>query len=91
MTDLNIPNLNKKSEKYLFKNKFALRRKSKTRLLIESFFMSVLGFTLIYLFYLIPDKSLIFNNTFEAIEKSFVSFIQIASSLYQILIERYNY
>ena len=36
MSDLNIPNINK-NDKYLFKNKLPLRRKSKRRLLIEIF------------------------------------------------------
>ncbi len=36
MADLNIPNLNIKSEKYIFKKKLNLRRKSKRRLFTES-------------------------------------------------------
>ena len=39
MADLNIPNLNIKSEKYIFKNKLNLRRKSKIRLFTEAFFL----------------------------------------------------
>jgi len=38
MADLNIPNLNIKPDKYIFKKKLNLRRKSKRRLFTESFF-----------------------------------------------------
>ena len=42
MSDLKIPNLNMKSDKYIFKKKLSLRRKSKRRLVIESAFLFVL-------------------------------------------------
>ena len=56
MADLNIPNLNMKSEKYLFKKKLSLRRKSKRRLFIEAAFMLTLSLFLVYVNYLIPNK-----------------------------------
>ena len=62
MTDLKIPNLNKSSNKYLFKNKFSLRRKPKGKLIIESFIMLFLSTLIIFLNSLIPNKTLIFNN-----------------------------
>ena len=71
MADLQIPNLNKKNGKYLFKRKLTLRRKSKRKLLSESFLMFLSGSFLVYLNYLIPKKILLFNNLIGNIEKSF--------------------
>ena len=56
MADLNIPNLNIKSDKYIFKKKLNLRRKSKKRLLTESFFLFIFSVLLVYINYLIPNK-----------------------------------
>ena len=56
MADLNIPNLNIKPDKYIFKKKLNLRRKSKRRLFTESFFLFVLSVLLVYINYLIPNK-----------------------------------
>ena len=58
MADLNIPNLNFKTDKYIFKKKLNLRRKSKRRLLTESFFLFILSVFLVYINYLIPNKNL---------------------------------
>ena len=49
MAELNIPNLNKKSEKYIFKNKLNMRRKSKRRLIRESAFMLTSSVILVYI------------------------------------------
>jgi len=57
MADLNIPNLNIKSDKYIFKKKLNLRRKSKRRLFTESFFLFILSVLLVYINYLIPNKN----------------------------------
>ena len=62
MTDLKIPNLNKNSDKYIFKKKLSLRRKSKRKLINESYIMLFLSFSIIYINYVIPNKLLIFNN-----------------------------
>lgn len=62
MADLNIPNLNKKSDKYLFKKKLTLRRKSKKNLIRESLIMFSLGFLILYLNYLVPNKINLFKN-----------------------------
>ena len=56
MADLNIPNLNIKPDKYIFKKKLNLRRKSKRRLFTESFFLFILSVLLVYINYLIPNK-----------------------------------
>ena len=39
MADLNIPNLNKNTDKYSFKKKLFLKRKSKRKLINEAFIM----------------------------------------------------
>ena len=62
MADLNIPNLKMNSDKYIFKKKLNLRRKSKRRLFIESIFMLILSFLLVYITYLIPNKFLLLQN-----------------------------
>ena len=64
MADLKIPNLNKKSDKFFFKKKLTLRRKSKRKLITESFLMFFLSVLIIYLNFLIPDKKIIFDNFF---------------------------
>ena len=86
MADLNIPNLNKKNEKYLFKNKLSLRRKSKRRLFSESSFMLILSFGLAYINYLIPNKILIFKNFLGNLEKLFQVILSFFSYLFQIVV-----
>ena len=71
MADLNIPNLNKKSDKYIFKKKLNLRRKSKKRLFTESAFMFILSLFLVYINYLIPNKNLLLQNLPATFNKSF--------------------
>ena len=86
MADLNIPNLNTKSDKYIFKKKFNLRRKSKRRLFIESFFLFILGVLLVYINYLIPNKNLLFQNLPSTFNKSFLLLIDLFSYLYEIFL-----
>ena len=84
MVDLNIPNLNNKTEKYIFKNKLNLRRKSKKRLFTEAFFLFILSVLLVYINYLIPNKNLLFQNLPSTFNKSFLLLIDLFSSLYEI-------
>ena len=86
MADLNIPNLNIKSDKYIFKKKFNLRRKSKRRLFIEAFFLFILSVLLVYINYLIPNKNLLLQNLPTTINKSFLLLIELFSYLYDILL-----
>ena len=86
MADLKIPNLNMKSEKYIFKKKFTLRRKSKKRLLTESGFMFIFGLLLAYINYLIPNKNLLFQNLPLTFNKSFILIIELLSNLYEIFL-----
>ena len=86
MADLKIPNLNMNSNKYIFKKKLSLRRKSKKRLFIESLFMFILSLFLIYINYLIPNKNLLLQNLPKTLNKSFILLIDLFSNLYEILL-----
>ena len=86
MADLNIPNLNIKSDKYIFKKKLNLRRKSKKRLFTESLFLFIFSIFLVYLNYLIPNKKLLLQNLPITINKSFLLFIDLFSYLYEIFL-----
>jgi len=86
MADLNIPNLNIKSDKYIFKKKLNLRRKSKRRLFTESFFLFILSVLLVYINYLIPNKNLLLRNLPSTFNKSFLLLIELFSYLYEIFL-----
>ncbi len=86
MSDLKIPNLNMNSNKYIFKKKLSLRRKSKRRLLIESAFMFILSLFLVYINYLIPNKNLLLQNLPNNLNKSFLLIIDLFSNLYEIFL-----
>ena len=86
MADLKIPNLNMKSDKYIFKKKFSLRRKSKKSLLTESGFMFILSLLLVYINYLIPNKNILIQNLPVTFKKSFILIIELLSNLYDIFL-----
>tara|TARA_Y100000813_G_C24085188_1_gene315415 strand:- start:308 stop:673 length:366 start_codon:yes stop_codon:yes gene_type:complete len=86
MADLNIPNLNKKSNKYLFKKKLNFKRKSKRKLLIESFYMLILSFLIGYVNYLIPNKIILFQNFIKSLKEIFLLFGDLFTYVYQILL-----
>ena len=86
MADLNIPNLNIKSDKNIFKKKLNLRRKSKKRLFTESFFLFIFSVLLVYVNYLIPNKKFLLQNLPTTINKSFLLFIDFFSYLYEIFL-----
>ena len=86
MADLNIPNLNMKSDKYIFKKKLSLRRKPKKRLFIESAFMFTSSFFLIYINYLIPNKNLLLQNIPITLNRTFSLVIDIFSNLSDIFL-----
>ena len=86
MEDLNIPNLNIKSDKYIFKKKLSLRRKSKRRLFTESFFMFVLSLLLFYINYLIPNKTLLLENIPITLNRTFSLIIEIFLNLSEIFL-----
>tara|TARA_B100000242_G_scaffold289319_1_gene258961 strand:- start:573 stop:941 length:369 start_codon:yes stop_codon:yes gene_type:complete len=86
MAELNIPNLNKKSDKYLFKKKLTLRRKSKKQLLIESFYMVFISFLLLCLNYLISNKLSLFKNFSSNFENILKLSGELFYYIYQILL-----
>ena len=86
MADLKIPKLNSNSNKYIFKNKLNLRRKSRRRLLTESFFLFILSVFLIYINYLIPDKNLLLRDLPATFNKSFLLIIDLLSYLWDIFL-----
>ena len=86
MADLNIPNLNKKSDKYIFKKRLSLRRKSKRRLFIESGIMLILSIVCVYLNYLIPNKNLLFQNLPTTLTRSFELLIDLFLNLFDIFL-----
>ena len=86
MADLNIPNLNIKSDKYIFKKKLNLRRKSKKRLFIESLILFILSVLLVYINYLIPNKILLLQNFPSTFNKSFLLLVNLFSYLYELFL-----
>jgi len=86
MADLNIPNLNIKSDKYIFKKKLNLRRKSKRRLFTEAFILFFLSVLLVYINYLIPNKNLLLQNLPSTFNKSFLLLNDLFSYLYEIFL-----
>ena len=84
MAELNIPNLNKKSDKYLFKKKLTLRRKSKKQLLVESFYMISTSFLLLFLNYLISNKISLFRNFSNNFDKLIKLSAELFYYIYQI-------
>ena len=72
MADLKIPNLDMNHNKYIFKKKLSLRRKTKRRLFLESLLMFSLSIFLLYINYLIPNKNLLLQNLPRTINKSFL-------------------
>ena len=86
MADLKIPNLDMNSNKYIFKKKLSLRRKSKRRLFIESAFMFSFSLFLVYINYLIPNKNLLLQNLSTTLNRSFTLFIDLFSNLSEIFL-----
>ena len=86
MADLNIPNFNMNSNKYIFKKKLSLRRKSKRKLIAESVFMFIFSLSLVYINYLIPNKNLLLQNLPTTLNKSIILIIELFFNLYEILL-----
>ena len=86
MADLKIPNINMNSNKYIFKKKLSLRRKSKRRLFTEAAFQFILSLLLVYLIYLIPNKYSLLQNLPISLNKSFVLAIDLFLNVYEIFL-----
>ena len=86
MADLKINNLNRNSDKFLFKKKLSLRRKSKRKLIKESLFMFSFAIIIIYFNYLIPNKKLIFENFFININKLWNQVLVLFNYLFEVFL-----
>ena len=86
MADLKIPNLNMNSDKYIFKKKLSLKRKSKIRLLTESAFLLIFSFLLVYINYLIPNKNLLLKNLPTTFNNSLILIIDLFSNLFDLFL-----
>ena len=84
MSDLKIPNLNKNSDRFFFKKKLSLRRKSKGKLIKESFFMLSFSLFIIYINYIIPNKTSIFDNFLNNFWKLITNILNSISYFYEI-------
>ena len=84
MADLRIPSLNMKPDKYIFKKKLSLRRKSKRRLFYESAFMFILSLFLVYINNLIPNKNSLLQNLPINLNKIYMIIISLFSNIYEI-------
>ena len=89
MADLKIPNLNMNSDKYIFKKKLSLKRKSKRRLFTESAILFILSLLLIYINYLIPNKDLLLKNLPNTFNKTLILIIDMFSNLYELFLVIY--
>ena len=85
MTDLQIPSLNMNANKYIFKKKLSLRRKSKKRLFIEAAFMFILSLFLVYINYLIPNKNLLLQNLGSTLNKCFLLIVELFLNIRDII------
>ena len=74
------------SDKYIFKKKLSLRRKSKRRLFAEATFLFILSLLLVYINYLIPNKNLLFQKLPTTLNKSFILIIDLFSNLYELFL-----
>ena len=86
MAELKIPNLTMNSNKYIFKKKLSLRRKSKRRLFTESALLFIFSLLLVYLNYLIPNKNLLIQNLPNSVNKSITLTIDLFANLYDIFL-----
>ena len=86
MADLKIPNLDMNTNKYIFKKKLSLRRKSKRRLFMESALMFSFSLFFVYINYLIPNKRMLLQNLSITFKRSFALFIDLFTNLYEIFL-----
>ena len=81
-----MPNINRKSRQYLFKNKLDRRVKSRRELIKESFFMMIVGLFLLLINYLIPQKIELFNSFKNNVINTFNNLLEILYYSLEILI-----
>ena len=81
-----MPNINRKSRQYLFKNKLDRRGKTRRELIKESFFMMIVGLFLLLINYLIPQKIELFNSFKNNVINTLNNFWEILFYSLEILI-----
>ena len=81
-----MPNINRKSRQYLFKNKLDRRGKTRRELIKESFFMMLVGLFLLLINYLIPQKIELFNSFKNNVINTINNILEILSYSLEILI-----
>ena len=86
MADLKIPKFNMNSDKYIFKKKLSLKRKSKRRLFIESAFLFILSLLIVYINYLIPNKNLLLKNLPATFDKSLLLIVELIKNFYHLFL-----
>ena len=86
MADLKIPKFNMNSDKYIFKKKLSLKRKSKRRLFTESAFLFIFSLLIVYINYLIPNKNLLIKNLPETFNKSLALIVDLITNFYDLFL-----
>ena len=81
-----MPIIKNKSRQYLFKNKLKIRRKSKGKLIKESFLMIMFALLLLLINYFIPQKIELFNSFIGNIFLIFRYVLEIIFHSFEILI-----
>ena len=81
-----MPDIKRKSRKYLFKNKPYKKGKSRRELIKESFFMMIIGLFLLLINLLIPQKIKLFNAFKNNVISTINNLLEILSNSLEILI-----
>ena len=74
------------SDKYIFKKKLSLKRKSKRRLFTESVFLFIFSLLIVYINYLIPNKNLLIKNLPETFNKSLSLIVDLITNFYDLFL-----
>ena len=74
------------SDKYIFKKKLSLKRKSKRRLFTESAFLFIFSLLIVYINYLIPNKNLLIKNLPETFNKSLALIVDLITNFYDLFL-----
>ncbi len=80
-----------KSDKYIFKKKLTLRRKSKRRLFYESVFLFILSLLFLYINNLIPNKNLLLQDLPSNLNKTSLLIFDLFLNLYEIFLVLFIY
>ena len=84
MAYLKIHNFNKVSDKFLFKKRLTLRRKSKQKLINETLVMLFFSILIIYINYLILNKVLVVKNVFDNFGKLIANIFELLTYSYKV-------